>query len=124
MKNLVAPGVSQFNRLGIDCFGNQITGAVNGTIVLAETDNTYPSGLAYIGIGNSGGAADNLFGVFDNLTVVDQGGDFAEPTLAAACWPVRFPATSPSRPATIAVNGGVNTADFFATATFAVPSQC
>ncbi|MGD9713320.1 MAG: hypothetical protein AB7V46_14800, partial [Thermomicrobiales bacterium] len=71
--NLVTPGANQFNRLGIDCFDDAITAAVNGEIVLSVTDTTYQNGQGYFGIGNTGGAADNLFGVFDNLVITDHG---------------------------------------------------
>jgi len=124
VKNLVTPGVSQFNRLGIDCFDNQITGAVNGTIVLTEVDNTYPSGLNYIGIGNTGGAADNLFGVFDNLIVTDQGGSVGPFTMSPnqrVAGPLSGTIVENASTVTPA-SSGVVLSDFYVTATFTVPA--
>ncbi len=71
VRHLVTPGVNQFNRLAIDCIGSNISGLVNGTVAVSAVDSTFTSGIPYIGIGNSGGAVDNLFGVFDNLRVTD-----------------------------------------------------
>ncbi len=127
VKHLVTPGVSQFNRIAIDCYGSQISGAVNGTVVLSEVDATYGYGLSYIGIGNSGGAADNLFGVFDNLVVTDHGGAVAPagftkvPTTLIA-GPLSGVLTEQASTLTTA-NANVSLADFFATVTFVVPSN-
>ncbi|MCC6943129.1 MAG: hypothetical protein IT335_01050 [Thermomicrobiales bacterium] len=129
VKQLVTPGVSQFNRLAIDCYDNQISGAVNGTVVLSEFDSTYGYGLSYVGIGNTGGAPDNLFGVFDNLVITDFGGGTAVvpagftklPALQMA-GPLSGILTEQATTITTA-NAGVSLVDFFATASFVAPSN-
>jgi len=73
VSHLVAPGVNQFHRIEIDCYLDLISASVNGEVVLAEFDSTYTTGANYIGIGNYSVLPDDLFGVFDNLTVTDQG---------------------------------------------------
>lgn len=129
VKHLVTPGVSQFNRIGIDCFDSQISGAVNGTIVLSEIDGTYGYGLSYVGIGNSGGAPDNLFGVFDNLVITDHGGTtavapagFTKLPSVQVAGPLSGSLTEQATTITTA-NAGVNLVDFFATASFVAPAN-
>ncbi|MGD9714976.1 MAG: hypothetical protein AB7V46_23385, partial [Thermomicrobiales bacterium] len=127
VKHLVTPGVSQFNRIGIDCYGSQISGAVNGTVVLSEIDSTYGYGLSYVGIGNTGGAADNLFGVFDNLVVTDHGGalapaGFSKVPAMQIAGPLSGVLTEQASTVSTA-NAGVNLADFFATVSFVTPSN-
>ena len=127
VKHLVTPGVSQFNRIAIDCFDSQISGAVNGTVVLSEIDSTYGYGVSYVGIGNTGGAADNLFGVFDNLVVTDHGGvvvpaGFTKAPAVQMAGPLSGVLTEQATAITPA-NAGVNMADFFATVTFVTPSN-
>lgn len=127
VKHLVTPGVSQFNTIAIDCYDSQISGAVNGTVVLSEIDTTYGYGINYFGIGNMGGAPDNLFGVFDNLVITDHGGG-AIPTGFTKAPSVKmagpFSGTLTEDAASITpARAGVNLADFFATFSFMAPSN-
>ena len=127
VKHLVTPGVSQFNRIAIDCYDSQISGAINGTVVLSEIDSTYGYGLSYVGIGNTGGTADNLFGVFDNLVVTDHGGavvatGFTKAPAVQMAGPLSGVLTEQATAITPA-STGVNMADFFATVTFVTPSN-
>ncbi len=127
VKYLVTPGVSQFNRIAIDCYGSQISGAVNGTVVLSEVDSSYGYGLSYVGIGNTGGAADNLFGVFDNLVVTDHSGavapvGFTKAPAIQMAGPLSGVLTEQASTVSTA-NAGVSLVDFFATASFVAPSN-
>lgn len=72
----VTPGSNQFNRIGIDCLDSTISGSVNGTVVVTQTDSTYLTGRNYMGIGNSGPGG-SLFGVFDNVVITDLGASTA-----------------------------------------------
>src|SRR5680860_1211010 len=152
VSGLVTPGVNQFNRIEINCFLDLISASVNGEVVLAEFDDTYTTGASYIGIGNYSALPANLFGVFDNLTVTDQGSLFdsaetppanvtgdlnttftnlknAALTQPSAAGPTQIISGPSAGVLTDKLGGvlttpaGVNVAGFFATATFLVPSD-
>jgi hypothetical protein len=131
VKHLVTPGVSQFNRIEIDCYLDLISASVNGEVVLAEFDDTYAYGLSYVGVGNDGGAPDNLFGVFDNLTIIDQtepqtgvapAAEFLKAPSARLAGPLSGSLVEQASSITTA-GAGVNLSDFFATASFVVPAD-
>jgi hypothetical protein len=124
VKHLVTPGVSQFNRIEIDCFLDLISGSVNGEVVVAVSDSTYMSGTPYVGIGNTGGAADNLFGVFDNLTITDQGGSGSSSPSPGNLLAGPLAGSIVEQATTVqTANANVNASDFFATFSFIVPND-
>jgi hypothetical protein len=133
---LLSPGANQFNRIEIDCNASQISGSVNGTVVLSEFDDTYARGETYLGIGNRGSVPDSLFGVFDNLTVTDRGyvfgteaeeQGFADVMAYAETTP---PTAGPATASALLANGdqqylpaGVQVTDFYAEIGIVMPAS-
>jgi hypothetical protein len=136
ISGLLTPGVNQFNRIEIDCNANQISGSVNGTVALSEIDETYARGNTYLGIGNGASQPDNLFGVFDNLTVTDRGyvfGTAAEEQAfadAMAYVETSSPTAGPVTASALLENGdqqflssGVQVTDFYAEIGIVMPAS-
>ncbi len=139
--DLVVPG-TDFNTLGIGCEGNVIAAAINGEVVLSQNDDTYTSGLSYIGAGAYEGAPETVVAAFDDLIIEDVGSTdaiFGESTDASTDTSVesRIAQISGTTPTAGPVSGvgdlvdqetqflpvGITTADFYAETAFVTPTD-